>query len=66
MADIESIEELFTLTIEEMEERFKDTIIKVEEKIVKVVIISNTDLIVIADKCDIYNLGRFNFTQKFK
>ena len=36
-----------------------------EESILKIVIVSNSNLIVLSFNGDIYNLGRFDFVKKF-
>ena len=66
VAEIKSIEEFFNLEMEEIENRFECTILRIEENIDKILIVSNKDLIIINNKGVIYNLGRFNFIDKFK
>lgn len=55
---------MVNLDIEEAKQRF--TVLTIEERIDKIVIVSNNDLIVIDTSGVIYNLGRFNFLNKFK
>ena len=52
--------------MDEVKQRF--TVLTIEENIDKIVIVSNNDLIVIAESYNnvIYNLGRFDFDLKFK
>ena len=66
VAEIESIESFFKLDMDEVKQRF--TVLIIKEKIDKIVIVSNNDLIVIAQSGNkvIYNLGRFDFDLKFK
>jgi hypothetical protein len=49
--------------MEEAKQMF--TVLTFEESILKIVIVSNSNLIVLSFNGDIYNLGRFDFVNKF-